>query len=51
LHPLESAALHGARQQRTLYQAAIIANGSESYQWFADIADEAAARVKRGKIN
>jgi hypothetical protein len=28
--------------------AVIIANGSKSYQWFAD---EAAVRVKRGKIN
>jgi hypothetical protein len=51
LHLLESAALRGARQQRTLYQASIMANASASYQWFADMADEAAARVKRGKIN
>src|SRR5258705_13803843 len=34
-------------QQRTLYQAAIMANASAFYQSFADIADEAAARVKR----
>ncbi len=38
-------------QQRPLYQAAIMANASASYQWFADIADEAAARVRRRKIN
>jgi hypothetical protein len=35
-------------QQRTLYQAAIMANASAFYQSFAD---EAAARVKRRKIN
>jgi hypothetical protein len=51
LHLPESAALRGARQQRTLYQAAIMANASASNQWFADMADEVAARVKRGKIN
>jgi hypothetical protein len=28
-----------------------MANGSKSYQWVADMADEAAARIKRGKIN
>jgi len=28
-----------------------MANASASYQWFADIADEAAARVRRMKIN
>ena len=31
------------------YQAAIMANATASYQWPADIADEAAARVERGR--
>jgi len=43
--------MSGSCQQRTLYQAAIMANASAFYQSFADIADEAAARVKRRKIN